>query len=97
MREFDLDKLNNAIGKEEYNGCVIQIVYIAYSTKSDIQDVLAMIIGQNSSEVFRIELRSFAYSKHSDERGKEGDGERKVKVEETHEDEKCLEQCLKWV
>lgn len=91
MREFDLDKLNNTIGEEEYNGCVIQKVDIAYSTERDVEDILAVIVGEDSSEVLGVELRSLAYPQHSDERGEEGDGEREAHVEETHEDEQCFE------
>lgn len=91
MREFDLDKLDDAIGEEEYNGCLIQIIDISYSPESDVEDVLAVIIGEDSSEVLGVELRSLAYPQHSDERGEEGDGEREAHVEETHEDEQCFE------
>ena len=61
MREFDLNELNYVEREEQDHRCIVKIVDKSYRTKTDVQNVLTMVIHEHFSKILFVELRPFEY------------------------------------
>lgn len=91
LRILHLDVLNYAVAKEQSDRRVVEVVCMPRGSERNVQQVLPVVVVQNSGKILPTHLRLLADSQNSDQGGSKGNEEGIGRVEETHKDEGSFE------